>query len=137
MDTYSADELPIHYVPGERLLVVLMRGILTLERFGKATQAIWTHPHYADTSRILFDLTLLEPTFYPQDLVRMRQSARQSPHYFRGRAALVTRTPIQTALALLYNMDLNEGTIADTFTTWEAATAFLGVNLDSILHLRP
>lgn len=133
----SDAHVAITILPKEKLIVVVVRGPVDRERFHSAMHELWNHPDYPVAKRFLFDISHAELLFTPAQINALKQEVRRSPQAFKGKGAMVTHTPMQTALGMIYNQQLPEGLEAEIFSTWEAACAYLGVSLETVAHLHP
>jgi len=119
------------------VVVVVVRGKISAADYADAAEKLWSHPEYAPDFPMLIDISQMEPQFSPRELLEMIRFTRANPQSLRGRGALITRTPIQTALALIYNTKLADRVGGGVFSTWDAACDHLGVDLGLIAHLQP
>lgn len=127
----------ITILPQERLIVVVVRGPVDRDRFHTAMYQLWNHPDYPSSKLFLFDISQADLLFTPAQIQALKQEVRRNPQAFKGRGAMVTHTPMQTALGMIYNQHLPQGLEAEIFSTWEAACDFLGVSLETVAHLHP
>lgn len=129
--------ITIAIFPNIRVSVLVVRGKVTAAKYAEAAEQLWNHPDYNPEHPMLIDITQMEPQFSPRELIEMIRFTRANPNSLRGRGALVTRTPLQTALALIYNNKLSDQVGGGVFSTWEAACAHLGIDVEAIAHLSP
>lgn len=123
--------------PEKGLIVVVVQGVFNREAFTESMHTLWNHPDYPAGKLFLLDFSGADMQFTPNEMQELRKEVRRSPNSFKGKGAMITKTPMQTALGMIYNQNLPEGLEADIFSTWEAACTFLGVSLEDVADLRP
>ena len=123
--------MPCEYsiYPGQSLVIERFTGITVREEFEAMVREIWKEPGWHKKMNILMDFRVSAMAYTPEDIKKLSQFFIASPDATEGRGAFLVSTPFETALSELFEQFISAHNRVATFSTWEAATAFLGVNM--------
>lgn len=104
-------------------------GITVREEFEEMVQQIWAEPGWHREFSVMIDFRACSLAYAPEDIRFLCDFFIQSPDSTLGRGAILVRTPYETALGGLLENYLQGHNQAGVFSTWSAASAFLGITL--------
>lgn len=107
-------------------------GKITFADLRASAHQLWSHPHFAPTHNGIVDLTDLTLHVSMDDFHALVEFMDEAPINSRGRWAMVTHTPLSTALSLLFKTFFTDKLRFEVFTTWEAACGFVAVDRSAL-----
>ena len=121
--------------PERRTIVARYTGLFTLGELTAAAQLLWSDPRYVRSYDGLVDISHGSVAVAMRDVPPLMRFFREHGNTSEGRWAAVASAPLTTAWALVYRRALGARHPLEIFSTWEAACAFLGVDLRPDLPL--
>jgi hypothetical protein len=115
-------------LPEKRCIVIRYSGVLTLNDVTASTQALWADPLYDKMYNGISDISRATPGGNTDDVGKLVDFFKH-PETSTGRWAVITSEPKFTALSLLFKSSCYAKPWIEMFTSWEAACAFLGVEI--------
>jgi hypothetical protein len=121
-----------HYqiIPERRLILQRLAGPVSLPELRAATERLWADPAYSPDYDGIVDLSGANTAKVSIDDLRVLIDLMlRSRHTSTGRWCAVAAGPLTTACAMIYRQALAARHSLEIFSSWEAASRFLGVDL--------
>ncbi len=115
--------------PERQLIVQRYLGAVAIGDFIAAAERLWIDPRYSPAYNGLADLTDLQVTVSVADTRKLAQLMAGHPRTTRGKWAAVIASPVGTAFAFIYQRLIRPRHPVEIFSTWEAACAYLDIDL--------
>lgn len=116
--------------PEQSAIYVRYSGTFSFERLVETATTLWADPRYSRDYHGIIDFLHGPVSTSMADLRQLIAFVQQSVQTSRGRWAAVTTSPVPTALALVYGQAMVQRHAFEVFSSWEAACAFVGVEMD-------
>lgn len=116
-------------LPQHRLIVTRFAGAFTLEDLTGIARRLWADPRYTRGYNGLADLTDMNLAVGRGDFRALVDFVRGQKDTSEGRWAAVTNSPLATACGLIYQRAMAARHPFEVYSTFEAAGAFVGVDL--------
>ena len=105
-------------------------GDFTVQQLIACIERLWSDPEYHRSFRGIVDLSAMGTGAIVLELPALLKFLKGNPRLSQGRWAAIATTPMATAASLLYRQDIAPEQTFGVFSTWEAACAFLQVDLE-------
>lgn len=116
--------------PEKQLIVTRYGGAWTLRDLQAMAEQLWSDARYVRSYNGVVDLTDMTLSVGQGDFRALLEFLRGHKNFSEGRWAAVAGSPLATACGLLYKRALATRHTFEVFSTFEAAGAFVGVDLE-------
>ena len=116
-------------VPPTRIIYQVFEGAFSADQLVACTRRLWSDPAYSRLYNGITDVSCMAPGATLENLQGLTAFLKHEPQLSQGRWAVITSTPIATAGAMLYKREMAAHHPFGVFSTWEAACAFLQLDL--------
>lgn len=111
------------------LIFVRFSGSLGADAFIASMEKLWADPAYRRHYNGIADITGLRGDHTMEDLRRVIGFMNDNPNVTNARWAVVAESPLVVASAYLYQKAIAPVHQLEVFSTWEAASEFIGWDL--------
>jgi hypothetical protein len=115
--------------PEKCLIFMRFTGAFTLADLKEAVQRLWTDTRYSRSYNGVVDLTDSNVKVARGDFQALVAFVVGQKETSEGRWAAVATSPLATACGLIYKRAISKRHTFEVFSTFEAAEAFMGVDL--------
>lgn len=121
-----------HYeiYPEKRLIFMRYTGVFTLAELTDVARKLWTDKRYSKSYNGIIDLTDSRVSVGREDFQALIEFVVGHKHTSEGRWAAVATSPLATACGMIYKRAITKRHAFEVFSTFEAAGAFVGIDLE-------